>query len=115
MYTRRSANRVTVHIQRQEHSFEVLHYFEFDSDRKRASIVIRAEGCVLLLTKGADSIIKARLSKTREQPFLDHINQELEFFSAKGLRTLCLAMRVLSENDYNEYANKIQACIGLAN
>ena len=42
---------------------ELLHLFEFDSDRKRMSVIIKHNGVIKLYTKGADSIIKARLSK----------------------------------------------------
>jgi len=46
-----------------EEKVELLHLFEFDSDRKRMSVVIQHNGVIKLYTKGADSIIKARLSK----------------------------------------------------
>jgi magnesium-transporting ATPase (P-type) len=40
---------------------EVLHFFEFNSDRKRASIIVRDGEFIKLLCKGADSIIISRL------------------------------------------------------
>ena len=43
--------------------YELLEVFPFNSDRKRMSVVIRdTKGLIKLYIKGADSIIKARLS-----------------------------------------------------
>ena len=42
---------------------ELLYSFEFSSDRKRMSIIIKHDGFYKLYSKGADSIIKARLSQ----------------------------------------------------
>ena len=41
---------------------ELLFSFEFNSDRKRMSVIVRHNGIIKLYTKGADAIIKARLS-----------------------------------------------------
>jgi magnesium-transporting ATPase (P-type) len=37
---------------------ELLHLFEFDSDRKRMSIIVRDGNVIKLYIKGADNIIK---------------------------------------------------------
>jgi phospholipid-transporting ATPase len=43
---------------------DLLNSFEFDSTRKRMSVIIRdSDGLIKVLIKGADNIIKARLSK----------------------------------------------------
>lgn len=52
---------------------ELLNLFEFDSDRKRMSVIIKDNGVIKLLVKGADSIVKARLSKKKEQLYLPFI------------------------------------------
>jgi phospholipid-translocating ATPase len=43
--------------------FKLLHVFEFNSDRKRMSILVRdpTDHKIKLFIKGADSIIKSRL------------------------------------------------------
>lgn len=53
-------------IRGKEKRVELLHSFEFDSDRKRMSVIILDEGIIKMYTKGADSIIKARLKKNCE-------------------------------------------------
>ena len=52
-----------------EYSFEVLRKMEFNSDRKRMSILVRdpTDCKIKLFIKGADSIIKSRLDKNQLQ------------------------------------------------
>jgi phospholipid-translocating ATPase len=52
---------------------EELAYFPFNSDRKRASIIIRHEGRVKILMKGADSLVIARLGhfSNDAQPYVE--------------------------------------------
>ena len=79
---------------------KVIASFEFDSTRKRMSILIRDEnGVYKMYMKGADNIIKQRLGKNIEQPFLLKIDSYLKEFSAVGLRTLMMAMKILSEEE----------------
>ena len=61
--------------------------------------------------KGADSIIKSRL-KPGNQPYLERLNNSLMEFSKKGLRTLLLAMKVIDESVYQEFAAEYQKSLG---
>jgi len=54
-------NNLRVNVYGQMVEVELLHLFEFDSDRKRMSVIVRHEGFIKLYTKGADSIIISRL------------------------------------------------------
>lgn len=65
-----------------------------------------------MYVKGADSIIKARLSNKVPQPYLEGINDRLDFFAKKGLRTLCLGLRVLTQEEYDEFDRKLNECLG---
>lgn len=77
---------------------EELAYFPFNSDRKRASIIIRHEGRIKILMKGADSLVIDRLSHVTNdaQPYLSQMKKKLQKFSRKGLRTLCMSERFIS-------------------
>jgi phospholipid-transporting ATPase len=88
---------------------EVLKFFEFNSDRKRASVVIREKGVVKLLIKGADSIIYDRLSKTKPQPFIATISAYLKVFSSVGFRTLCMAEKVFTDAEWKMYEQELMA------
>ena len=96
-----------IKINGEEEEIEVLQAFEFDSERKRSSVIIRHDGVIKMLIKGADNIIIDRLSKDIEQPFLDLTVDYLEKFSLKGLRTLCYAVKVFSEKEYKQLVDDI--------
>ncbi|CAD8070330.1 unnamed protein product [Paramecium sonneborni] len=89
---------------------ELLFSFEFNSDRKRMSVIVRHNGVIKLYTKGADAIIKERLAPN--QPFLAGIDKKLDMFSRKGLRTLCLAMKVLDEQQFNQFSKAMNDTLG---
>lgn len=50
-----------------QHKFEVFRKMDFNSDRKRMSVVLRdpTDGKIKLLIKGADSIIQSRLDNSQ--------------------------------------------------
>lgn len=80
------------------------------------SVIVRdASGLIKMYVKGADSIIRARLRTDTHQPFLATIDASLEEFSLKGLRTLCLAMKVISEAEYAAIKQSIAGVIGSPN
>ena len=60
------------------------------------SVIIRHNDVIKMMIKGADKIIKDRLKKDVDQPYADYVDSQLTKFSIKGLRTLCLAMKILS-------------------
>ncbi|XP_010907601.1 probable phospholipid-transporting ATPase 4 isoform X2 [Elaeis guineensis] len=86
-----------------EREFKILNLLEFNSKRKRMSVVIRDEnGQVLLLCKGADSIIFDRLSKNGRMYEVD-TSKHLNEYGEAGLRTLALAYRKLEESEYSTW------------
>lgn len=66
-----------VNIQGQTQEFEILKVCEFNSTRKRMSTIVRGpDGKVKLYTKGADTVILERLSKS--QPYTEVTLAHLE-------------------------------------
>ncbi|KAJ4713310.1 Phospholipid-transporting ATPase [Melia azedarach] len=86
-----------------ERSYKLLNVLEFSSSRKRMSVIVRnEEGTLLLLSKGADSVMFERLAKDGrvfEEQTKAHINE----YADAGLRTLILAYRELDEKEYMEF------------
>ncbi|KAM3594317.1 uncharacterized protein V6R79_005735 [Siganus canaliculatus] len=89
---------------------QLLHILPFDSNRKRMSVVVRhpLSGQVVVYTKGADSVIMD-LTETpkdaeRVQDVYSHIREQtqkhLDSYARDGLRTLCIAKKVLEEEEY---------------
>ncbi|KAG8383136.1 hypothetical protein BUALT_Bualt05G0153300 [Buddleja alternifolia] len=94
----------------QDVPYEILNVLEFNSTRKRQSVVCRyPDGRLVLYCKGADTVIYERLADGDND--LKRISREhLEQFGASGLRTLCLAYRDLSPDLYDSWNEKyIQA------
>jgi phospholipid-transporting ATPase len=105
----RTIDSVVVKVHGEDRRFEILAVNEFNSDRKRMSVVVRTpEGKVKVLIKGADSVIQKRLSTNVQCDFLEQTWQQLEEFANDGLRTLCLASRELDDAAYQDWAAKYQ-------
>lgn len=98
-------------------AYEVLQVLEFSSDRKRMSIIIRdAQGKIILYTKGADTIILSKLHPFNDTHILDQNIKYTSNFSKQGYRTLSVAMKVLSNNEYRIFEDKYKkASITLIN
>lgn len=62
-----------------QHKFEVFRKMDFNSDRKRMSVVLRdpTDGKIKLLIKGADSIIKSRLDTSQQS---EAFTEKVEWF-----------------------------------
>lgn len=83
------------------HTFEILAVLEFNSTRKRMSIILRrADGSIVLYCKGADSIIWERLAAEQDGRMLEKTTQIISQMSVDGLRTLVFAYKELGQTDY---------------
>ena len=74
-------------------TYKVLAEFPFDSTRKRMSKIIQHEGQIILMCKGADSIILPRCEFFSEESKAEEVDIafELTNFAKEGLRTLVVA------------------------
>ena len=89
--------------------FELLQLIEFSSDRKRETVIIKDnKGLIRLYCKGADSIIKARISPNSPEQILKQGEYYVDRFSKIGFRTLFVAMKVLSQNEYDSFAKEVK-------
>ncbi|KXS10299.1 phospholipid-translocating P-type ATPase [Gonapodya prolifera JEL478] len=97
-----------------EQDYELLVLLEFNSDRKRMSVVVRhppprgsppsTKGPIFLYCKGADNIILSRLSKdpgVNDPALIRSAERALESFSVEGLRTLVVASKQIPEDEWN--------------
>ncbi|XP_074309802.1 phospholipid-transporting ATPase 3-like [Silene latifolia] len=90
--------------------YEILNVLEFNSTRKRQSVICRyPDGRLVLYCKGADNVIYERLGEGGDG-LKNATREHLEEFGSSGLRTLCLAYRNLNEDMYETWNEKfIQA------
>lgn len=96
--------------QQGEIDYTVYRRMEFNSDRKRMSIILKDphDGLIKLYCKGADSIIKSRLDPLQiDKNLLGEADDFLTKASLKGLRTLLMAMKVIDEEEYNEFKRQV--------
>ncbi|CAJ1944306.1 unnamed protein product [Sphenostylis stenocarpa] len=86
-----------------QRSYKLLNILEFSSARKRMSVIVRdEEGKLLLLSKGADSVMFERIAKNGRE-FEEMTKQHISEYADSGLRTLILAYRELSEEEYHRF------------
>ena len=95
--------------------YKLLNILEFTSTRKRMSVIVRTpKGDIVLYCKGADSIIFERLHDSSK--YQEWSEACLTEFGKEGLRTLALAKRTLSEEEYLEFSGKFnKAALSLKN
>nr|XP_004658901.2 phospholipid-transporting ATPase VD [Jaculus jaculus] len=95
-------------------TFQVLHILPFDSVRKRMSVVVRhpLSRQVEVYTKGADSVIMEILSgaspdgtelEKQQITIRKKTQKHLDEYAKQGLRTLCIAKKVMSDAEYAEW------------
>uniref|UniRef100_A0A7N5ZZZ2 Phospholipid-transporting ATPase n=1 Tax=Anabas testudineus TaxID=64144 RepID=A0A7N5ZZZ2_ANATE len=110
----RTPNSVTVRLPSGEDLvFEVLDTLAFDYNRKRMSVLVRHPITkeYVLYTKGADYAIMELLGT----PYAEHLsgNQKaiatktqyhLDCYAKDGLRTLCIAKKVVSDKEYASWS-----------
>jgi phospholipid-translocating ATPase len=96
---------VDIEVAGQPERYTPLKVLEFNSTRKRMSVIVREpDGRILMICKGADSVINQRLRRDHDARLKEQTQRDLEDFANAGLRTLCIAYRYLEEREYAEWA-----------
>lgn len=101
-FTTRKPRAVGIVVEGVEYEYALLAVCEFNSTRKRMSTIFRCpDGKIRCYTKGADTVIIERLAKGNT--IVESTMQHLEEYAAEGLRTLCLAMREVPEQEFRDW------------
>ena len=90
------------------HEYEILNILNFSSERKRMSIVLKEGNNIKVYTKGADCEIKKRLSKNSSKKYFTAITKGIDIFSAKGYRTLMIAEKTITQDEYLKWSEKLR-------
>ncbi|KAI9470984.1 MAG: hypothetical protein EXX96DRAFT_654032 [Benjaminiella poitrasii] len=115
----RDSNKIFIKVKGEQKTFTVLNILEFNSTRKRMSVIIKPEDSnhIVLLCKGADSVIYERLCtdfgdqnelEKEQESLRSATTKDLERFANEGLRTLCLSYRFISPEEYKPWNKKFQ-------
>lgn len=101
-FVARKPHTVIVETGGRDNAYELLAVCEFNSTRKRMSTIYRCpDGKVRCYCKGADTVILERLND--QNPHVEATLRHLEEYASEGLRTLCLAMREIPEQEFQEW------------
>lgn len=92
----------------QDVKYELLNVIEFTSARKRMSVIVRTpDDRIVIMTKGADSVILPRLAKGQDH-LIQKTEQFLSSYANEGLRTLLIAEKEVPPSFYNDWSQQYQ-------
>ncbi|XP_042182366.1 phospholipid-transporting ATPase IC-like [Oncorhynchus tshawytscha] len=108
VFLSRTQDTITISEMDQEMTYEMLALLDFNSDRKRMSIILRfPDGRIRLYCKGADTVIYERLSPNSKHK--EVTQTALDIFANETLRTLCLCYKDISKQEFDAWAKKHKA------
>ncbi|XP_037661950.1 phospholipid-transporting ATPase IC [Choloepus didactylus] len=108
VFLARTQNTITISELGTERTYHVLALLDFNSERKRMSVIVRTpEGNIRLYCKGADTVIYERLY--RINPIKQETQEALDIFASETLRTLCLCYKEIEEKEFAEWNKKFMA------
>ncbi len=82
-------------------TYKVLAELEFNSDRKRMSMILECpDGKIRMITKGADTIM---LKLLEDDTDISTIQAHVDHFAKEGLRTLLFATKTITKRDYDDW------------
>lgn len=97
----KSRDGIEIEVMGQSERYTPLKTLEFNSTRKRMSVIVRCpDGKIIIYCKGADSVIYERLAPDHDPILKEQTQKDMEAFANGGLRTLCIAYRYVSEEEY---------------
>ena len=102
----RGTTSMVVEMMGKRQNYNVLAVNQFNSDRKRMSILLKdtKTGEYVLMCKGADNVMLPRCDMSPEH--LGEVEKSLLDLACLGLRTLVVARKVLSESEAISWASK---------
>lgn len=110
MLIERTSGHIVIDIQGERQRFNVLGLHEFDSDRKRMSVIL---GCpdktVRVFVKGADTSMFSVIDKSLNMNIMRATESHLHDYSSLGLRTLVIGMRDLSASEFEQWHSSFEA------
>uniref|UniRef100_A0A672NNA7 Phospholipid-transporting ATPase n=1 Tax=Sinocyclocheilus grahami TaxID=75366 RepID=A0A672NNA7_SINGR len=115
VFLSRTQDTITIMEMDHEETYEMLALLDFNSDRKRMSIILRfPDGKIRLYCKGADTVIYQRLDANSKDK--ETTQEALDTFANETLRTLCLCYKDISQAEYDAWARKHQvASVSMGN
>ncbi|KAM1706292.1 hypothetical protein EV1_027942 [Malus domestica] len=109
MLIERTSGHIVIDIQGDRQRFNVLGLHEFDSDRKRMSVIL---GCpdktIKVFVKGADTTMFSVIDKRLKLDIIRATEAHIHAYSSLGLRTLVVGMRELSATEFEQWHSSFE-------
>lgn len=95
--------------------YQLLDMLEYSSERKKMSVIVKLNTTsdnfdksnkVIVLTKGADSVIISSSLKMSNSKVIENTKNCLLNYAREGLRTLTLSYKEISMQEYNNFNSK---------
>lgn len=113
----RTTGHIVIDVQGERIRLDVLGLHEFDSVRKRMSVVVRfPDDTVKVLVKGADTSMLSILRTRNHDGLFDSLHAKtiettenhLSSYSSEGLRTLVIGSKYLSNEEFSEWQERYE-------
>ncbi|CAM0873060.1 unnamed protein product [Alopecurus aequalis] len=113
----RTTGHIVIDVQGERIRLDVLGLHEFDSVRKRMSVVVRfPDDTVKVLVKGADTSMLGILKSGNDDGLFDSFHAKirettenhLSSYSSEGLRTLVIGSKYLSDEEFSEWQERYE-------
>lgn len=105
VFISRTNAEIEIEVMGQPERYTPLRTLAFNSSRKRMSTLVRTpDNRILLICKGADSVIYQRLREDHDQELMASTTQHLEDFANAGLRTLCISSKYITEEEFSRWS-----------
>uniref|UniRef100_A0A672UKZ7 Phospholipid-transporting ATPase n=1 Tax=Strigops habroptila TaxID=2489341 RepID=A0A672UKZ7_STRHB len=115
VFLSRTQNTITLSEMGTQRTYDVLAILDFNSERKRMSVIVRESGGnIRLYCKGADIVIYERLHP--RNPKREATETALDVFASETLRTLCLCYRDITPEEFEAWNKKfLEASVATTN
>ena len=102
----RTSNGIVLRLNEFDIEFKILQVFPFTSASKKMGIILRhvSSNKIVFYMKGAEDAIKNTLQSDSSQT---KMLEDCESLAMEGYRTLAVAQRVMSEDEYSEFSEKL--------
>ncbi|XP_049403242.1 phospholipid-transporting ATPase 1 isoform X1 [Solanum stenotomum] len=110
MLIERTSGHIVIDVQGERQRFNVLGLHEFDSDRKRMSVILGCpDNTVKVFVKGADTTMFGIIDKSLSLNVVRATELHLHSYSSMGLRTLVVGMREMRASEFEEWQSSYEA------
>ncbi|KAH8497567.1 hypothetical protein H0E87_020018 [Populus deltoides] len=110
MLIERTSGHIIIDIHGERQRFNVFGLHEFDSDRKRMSVILGCpDSTVRVFVKGADTSMFSVIDRSLNTKVVRATEGHLHTYSTLGLRTLVIGMRDLSDSEFEDWHFSFEA------